>query len=136
MARKAKPYNSATDHRDKGDYYIDVSEGYEIGDIGQIGEKPRWRFIASLYYRTKTDKVVYTKIQSRFVRPRKKYYKTDDDAKNEAIKQEAYADLEPVMERYREYRRRTKKRYEVLREASREMMPPIPVLPPENTDDK
>jgi len=133
MPRKAKPYNSATDHRDKGDYYIAVSEGHGLEGLSG---KPRWHYSAALYYRTKTDKVVDTKVRGLFVRPRKKYYKTDDDAKNEAIKQEAYADLEPVMELYREYRRRTKKRYEVLREASRESMPPIPVLPPENADGK
>jgi hypothetical protein len=136
MARKAKPYNSETDHRDKGDYYIAVSEGYEVGGIDKIGETPRWRFSAHLYYRTKTDKVVDTKVGSRVLRQRKKYYKTADEAKNEALKQEAYADLEPIMELYREYRRRTKKRYEVLREESRETMPSVPVLPPENADDK
>jgi hypothetical protein len=133
MARKAKPYNSATDHRDNGDYYIDVSEAH--GLEGLAG-KPRWFYSASLFYRTKTDKVVDTKVRGLFVRPRKKYYKTDNDAKNEAIRQEAYADLEPVMDLYREYRRLTKKRYEVLRDASREPMPPIPVLPPQNADDK
>jgi hypothetical protein len=129
MARTARPYNSETDHRDKGDYYIKVSEGH--GLEGLTG-KPRWHYPAALYYRTKTDKVVYTKVGSRSVRPSKKYYKTADDAKNEAIKQEAYADLEPTMELYREYRRRTNKRYEVLREESREAMPLIPVLPSED----
>ena len=134
--RKAKQYDSTKDHGDKGDYCIQVSEAYTYGSgsIEEVGVgKRKYFWLPLVGYRTKTGRYVDLGVRLETLKIRKKFWcVADDEVKNEAAKQAAHDAVLPFLELYREYRRRTKKRYEVLWEASGQKLPFLPVLPPDS----
>ncbi len=124
-----KSYDSATDHKDKGDYLIRVTESFTFESVID-GKKDPSYWSASILYKTKTLKYVRTEISDSSLRLRKLKRYPDDLSKDEAQKEKAHNRLLPYLEKLREYRASTKKRYEVEREERwREGLPLMPEIP-------
>ncbi|WP_455296525.1 hypothetical protein [Brucella pituitosa] len=130
MAKKSikddRPYDSAKDHTDKGDYVISVSEAYSAATMID-GIKNGGHWSAHIVYKTKTLRFVMTGASDNILklRPLKRY--PDDPAKDARQKQKAHDRMIPFLEKFRSYRQTTKKRYEVVREESwRGRLPIVP----------
>lgn len=127
--KKYQPYNSAKDHKDKGDYFISVTEAFTFEAVIDGKNKGNW-WTGSILYKTKTHKIVMTGIRDSALKLRKLKRYPDDLVKDEAQKQKTHNRLIPYIEQLRSYRIATKKRYEVEREErSSENLPIVPTLP-------
>jgi len=131
MAKKTikddRPYDSAMDHSDKGDYLIATSVSYNEAEMLD-GANTGGRWSAKVVYKTRTLKIVETGVGDGPMRLKAYKCYPDNAEKNEEQRQKAYARMEPYLEKFREYRRLTKKRYEVVRNTSRDKLPLVPQL--------
>lgn len=133
MAKKTikddRPYDSATDHTDKGDYQISTSVSYNETEMLD-GAKTDGRWSAKIVYKTRTLKSVETGVGDGPMRLKQYKRYPDDPAKDAAQKQKAHDRMTPFLEKFRSYRAATKKRYEIVREESRrEKLPLVPEVP-------
>ncbi|HHV68557.1 MAG TPA: hypothetical protein GXX48_13050 [Ochrobactrum intermedium] len=133
MAKKTikddRPYDSAKDHSDKGDYLIATSVSYNEAEMLD-GAKTGGRWAAKIVYKTRTLKSVETGVGDGPMRLKQFKRYPDDPAKDTAQKQKAHDRMLPFLEKFRSYRATTKKRYEIVREESRrEKLPLVPEVP-------
>lgn len=126
-----KAYDSATDHKDKGDYRITTSKGYGYDMDLKTGEASavKYHWSSDLLYETKTRKLVRIGGDQAFDRRWKGIPTIKEDTPEDELRaRKAHDRLLPILELYREYRRPTGKRYEVLRMKD-STLPIVPVLP-------
>lgn len=133
MAKKAikdnRPYDSALDHSDKGDYQISTSVSFTEGEV-LAGEKTSGSWSAKVVYKTRTLKLVETGVGDGPMRLKPYKCYPDDPAKDAVQKQKSHDRMTPFLEKFRDYRAVTKKRYEIVREESRrEKLPLVPEVP-------
>ncbi len=126
--KKYKPYDSAKDHKDKGDYFISVTETFTFDALVDGKNDASW-WSADILYKTKTHKIVMTGIRDSAINHKRLKRYPDDLIKDEAQKQKAHDRILPYLLKLREYRAATKKRYEVEREERyRENLPLVPEI--------